>query len=171
MKKVIAGILAALVVVALGWTHRDQVTARLSCADKIAHQGVTTQVVPGAYQCVDPNTQIMLFYFYGVKSASDFAKYWGVPAQYNPSYSYLGETADGGYTYRLDAYQHPHSSFQPAFEDIKNGNFGAAWGEINGETQGAVSMVMTIYLYPPGSQEAALDGHTYDVSGKLLVIQ
>lgn len=170
----------AILVVGLAWTHRDQVQARFSCADMIAHQQVSTKVVPGAWDCIPYDTQQAFAIFVGVYNPKQFADYISAS---NASYNYLGETNDGGYTYRLDQAFNPHNSiigaamvvwhtpwiwkqsptqFQHMIENI--------WMELNGETQGWTSKVETLYLYPPGSS-LVMGGHTYDISGKLNVIQ
>lgn len=179
LNKLIA-VAVALLVVSLAWTHRDQVQARFSCADSIAHQQVSIKVVPGAWDCIPYDTKQAFAIFVGVYDAKQFAEYVGAE---NASYSYLGETNDGGYTYRLDQALNSHNSIVGAagvvwhtpwvwkqsltqFEHM----FEGIWMELNGETQEWNSKVETLYLYPPGST-LVMGGHTYDVSGKLNVIQ
>lgn len=181
MKKFLAFVVIAALAF-IGYSHKDQVLVRFSCADKIARQYTTTQPVPGAWDCVDPNTQYALLVLYDVKNAKDFAAALGNP---NTSESYLGETADGGYTYRFDTPILKHDSFKTIKEEIWNWkwvwkwnkhdwqtNPGQIWAELNGDTQGWASMVATYYLYPSGTSEMAIaTGKTVDVSGKLATVQ
>lgn len=169
MKKFLAFVVIAAVLSFVGYTHRDQIEVKFNCAGKIAQQYTTDQPVPGAWDCVDPNTQYALLVLYDVKNAKDFAAAIGNP---NTSESYLGETADGGYTYRFDTPVLKHNSFQAAIDDIKRGQINQVWGELNGDTQGWGSMVATYYLYPSGTSEMAIaTGKTVDVSGKLATVQ
>lgn len=178
INKLIAAAVAILVV-GLAWTHRDQVQARFSCADTIAHQQATIKVVPGAWDCVPYDTQQAFAIFDYVYNAKDFALAIGSP---DASYNYLGESNDGGYTYRIDAAQNPHNSIAGAAKIIwhepwiwKQSPTGfkhmveGLWMELNGETQAWNSKIETIYLYPPGSS-LAMGGHTYDISGKLQAV-
>lgn len=168
MKKIVAAIIGVAIVAFLGYSHRDQITARMSCAEKVAHQFASAAVVPGAWECIDPPTKDILLYFNGVKNAKDFAQYVG----YDGSYTYLGETNDGGYTYRMDWAGNPHSEIKGALEDLTKLDPKGAWSEINGETQGWLSVVGTFYLYPPGTVLYNLTTkQSIDVSGLLYTIK
>lgn len=168
MKKIIAAIVALVIVAAFGYTHRDQVQARFSCADKIAHQFASARVVSGAYGCLDPITKAELSFYYNVTNAKLFAEAIG----YDGSYSYLGVTNDGGYTYRLDWAGYPHNVYSAALTDLQSGDLKSAWSELNGKTQGWQSSVMTFYLFPAGSLEINTVTHQMvDVSGELDIIR
>jgi hypothetical protein len=168
MKKVLASI-AVLALLGLGYTQKDGVEAKFSCADKVATQYTTTTVVPGAYECVDPNTRYALSVLYNVNNATDFANAIGNP---NVTETFLGKSKDNGYTYRFDIPVLAHSEFNAVLNDIKVGNFGAIWPELTGDTQGWKSQVVTYFLYPSNSQETSLvTGKSVDVSGKIELIK
>lgn len=169
MKKIVAAIVAIAVVAFVGYMHRDQLTARMSCAEKIAHQFTTTQVVSGAWNCVPVDTQNAMSILAGIDTPAKFAKFEGVDGA---SYTYLGETKDEGYTYRFDVAISPHNSIGEAFSDLTNGDFKSIWPELNGDTQGWFSIVKTFYLFPQGSTIINLKtGQVFDVSGDLLAIK
>lgn len=169
MKKVLAGIVAALVVVSLGWAHRDQITARFSCAEKVAHQFTTTKVVNGAWDCIPPDTKDALSILVGVDTATKFAEFEGLDGA---TYTYLGETNDGGYTYRFDYIAVSHNPYKKAWDDLVSGNFKEIWPELNGETQGWISFVRTFYLYPQGTTLTNLKtGEVFDISGEISALK
>jgi hypothetical protein len=168
MKKVLASIVA-LVLLGLGYTQKDGVEAKFTCADKVARQYTTNQVVPGAYGCVDPNVRYALSVLFNVNNAADFAQAIGNP---NDTETFLGKTKDGGYTYRYDMPVLAHSETGAVYDDIKAGNFGAIWPELNGNTQGWSSQVVTYYLYPSGSKVTLIQGgKSVDVSGEIELIK
>lgn len=170
MRKVFAGIIVALVVATLGWTHRDQVEARTNCGDKIAHQYTTTSVVPGAWNCLTPLLREELSVFYGVSNDKLFAKALGTDGA---TYSYIGETKDGGYTYEVDvpiAKRSLGDEAKAVESAIQKGDFQEAWNQLNLGTELYTSTVMTAYLYPSGSKYTDGSG-TVDISGDLLTLQ
>lgn len=170
MKKVLAGILAVVVVAALGWTHRDQFEGRTNCGDKIAHQYTTSQVVPGAYNCLNPVLKYQLAGFYGIQTDKEFAKALGVDGA---SYSYLGETKDGGFIYEIDipiAKRSFGDELKATWSAVTSGDVQGAWDQLNLGTEIYQSFVITAYLYPSGSTYSDVNG-TVDISGEILTIQ
>lgn len=170
MKKVLAGILAVVVIAALGWTHRDQFEGRTNCGDKIAHQYTTTQVVPGAYECLNPVLKFELAGLYGIQTDKEFAKALGIDGA---TYTYLGETRDGGFTYEIDVPTAKRSfgdEMKAVWSAVTSGNFQEAWNQLNFGTELWQSTVITAYLYPSGSTYTDASG-TVNISGELETIQ
>lgn len=171
MRKVVAAIVGIAIVAIFGYAHRDQVEARTNCGDKVVHQYTTTQVVPGAWGCLTPSLQEGLSMFYGISNAKEFAAALGTDGA---SYSYVGETKDGGYTYEVDlpiAKRTLGDEAKAVFSDIQNGNFSGAWAQLNAGTELYTSTVLTVYLYPSGSTSVDFKGNVTDISGELLTIQ
>lgn len=191
MRKVLAFVVIGAILGALTFVNRNRIEEHFSCAELVMQQAVTQSVVKGAYNCLDPDTQFYLKLYANVKNAQDFAVFDGIPARCSDTVSicqagfeYLGKTTDGGYAYQLHALDNPHNELSAAWNDInywwKFHNSGSIsiqdlglvlWQELNGETQGNLSQVLTIYLYPPGSNVVALtDGKVYNVSGKVEAV-
>ena len=165
MKKIVAAIVAVAVIVFVGYLNRDQYEARTNCAGKIAHQFATSQVVGGAWDCLAPDTKEALSVEVGIDTPTKFARLVGLDGV---TYTYLGKTNAGGYTFRFDYPALAHNSVKQAWQDLVSGKVQDIWPELNGETQGWYSFVKTFYLYPKGSiLENIKTGQVFDISGDL----